>query len=163
MLEGWEADTLANDYTGVRCIGILFRCTDKLFFLLCLIYMQLSFVHTYSLFVCSESYCNQASASAYSVLIGQCYVTCLSLRCHIPVMSPFQWINASITYVYHMFCHLDRHVFFSTHWYWDKMAAIFQPSFSNAFSWMKMYEFRLRFYWSLFLRVQLTIFQHWFR
>ena len=28
---------------------------------------------------------------------------------------------------------------------------------------MKMYEFRLRFHWSLFLRVQLTIFQHWFR
>ena len=25
------------------------------------------------------------------------------------------------------------------------------------------YEFRLKFHWSLFLRVQLTIFQHWFR
>ena len=36
---------------------------------------------------------------------------------------------------------------------------------SNAFSWMKMYEFRLQFQtgWSLFLRFQLTIFQHWFR
>ena len=28
---------------------------------------------------------------------------------------------------------------------------------------MKMCEFHLRFHWSLFLRVQLTIFQHWFR
>ena len=28
-----------------------------------------------------------------------------------------------------------------THWGWDKMAAIFQTTFSNAFSWMKMYEF----------------------
>ena len=28
---------------------------------------------------------------------------------------------------------------------------------------MKMYEFRLRFHWSLFLRFELTIFQHWFR
>ena len=28
---------------------------------------------------------------------------------------------------------------------------------------MKMLEFRLNFLWSLFLRVQLTIFQHWFR
>ena len=28
---------------------------------------------------------------------------------------------------------------------------------------MKMFEFRLKFHWSLFLRVQLTIFQHWFR
>ena len=50
-----------------------------------------------------------------------------------------------------------------THWGRDKMAAISQTIFSNAFSWMKMDEFRLRFHWSLFLRVQLTIFQHWFR
>ena len=28
---------------------------------------------------------------------------------------------------------------------------------------MKMYKFLLRFHWSLFARVQLTIFQHWFR
>ena len=33
----------------------------------------------------------------------------------------------------------------------------------KAFSWMKMLEFRLIFHWSLFLRVQLTIFHHWFR
>ena len=50
-----------------------------------------------------------------------------------------------------------------THWGWDKMDAIFQTTFSNAFSWMKIYEFRLSFHWSLFLSVQLTIFQHWFR
>ena len=50
-----------------------------------------------------------------------------------------------------------------THWGRDKMAAISQTMFSNAFSWMKMYEFRLKFHWSLFLRFQLTIFQHWFR
>ena len=48
-----------------------------------------------------------------------------------------------------------------THWDRDKMAAIFQTTFSNAFSWMKMHEFQLRFHWNLFLRVQLTIFQHW--
>ena len=50
-----------------------------------------------------------------------------------------------------------------THWGQDKMADIFQTTFSSAFSWMKMYIFRLRFHWSFFLRVQLTIFQHWFR
>ena len=50
-----------------------------------------------------------------------------------------------------------------THWGQDKMAAIFQTTFSNEFSWMKMFKFRLRFHWSLFPRVQLTIFQHWFR
>ena len=50
-----------------------------------------------------------------------------------------------------------------THWGRDKMAAIFQTTFSNGFSWMKMYEFRLTFHWSLCLGVQFTIFQHWFR
>ena len=50
-----------------------------------------------------------------------------------------------------------------THWGRDKRDAISQKTFSNVFSWMKMYEFRLRFYWNLFLRVQLTICQHWFR
>ena len=43
------------------------------------------------------------------------------------------------------------------------MDAISQTTFSNAFSWMKMHEFRLRFHWSLLLRVQLTISQHWLR
>ena len=51
---------------------------------------------------------------------------------------------------------------FLTHWGRDKMATIFQTTLSNAFSWMKMYEFRLRFHRSLFLRFQLTISQHWF-
>ena len=44
-----------------------------------------------------------------------------------------------------------------THWGRDKMAAVSQTTFSNAFSWLKILEFRLRFHWSLFLRVQLTI------
>ena len=50
-----------------------------------------------------------------------------------------------------------------SHWGRDKMAAIFQTTFWNGFSWMKMYKFRLKFHWNLFLWVQLTIFQHWFR
>ena len=33
-----------------------------------------------------------------------------------------------------------------------------QTTFSNAFSWMKIFEFRLRFHWILFPGVQLTIF-----
>ena len=40
---------------------------------------------------------------------------------------------------------------------------ISQPTFSNAFWWMKRFVFWLEFHWSLFLMVQLTIFQHWFR
>ena len=53
-----------------------------------------------------------------------------------------------------------------THWGQDKMAAIFETTFSNAVSWMKIhvYKFQLRFRWSLFLRsVRMKIFQHWFR
>ena len=46
-----------------------------------------------------------------------------------------------------------------THWGREKMDAISQTTFSSAFSWMKMFEFRLKFHWSLFLGVQL-IFQH---
>ena len=47
-----------------------------------------------------------------------------------------------------------------THWGRDKMDAISLTTCSSAFSWMKMFEFRLKFHWSLFLRVQLTIIQH---
>ena len=43
-----------------------------------------------------------------------------------------------------------------TQWGRDKMAAIFQTTFSNAFSWMQMYEFRPKFHWSLFSRVHLN-------
>ena len=50
-----------------------------------------------------------------------------------------------------------------THWGRDKMEAISQTAFWSAFSWMKMFAFRLKFHWSLFLKVQLKIFQHWFR
>ena len=53
-------------------------------------------------------------------------------------------------------------VVISTHWGRDKMAAISQMTFSNAFCCMKKYEFRLTFHWSLFLWFELTIFQHWF-
>ena len=43
-----------------------------------------------------------------------------------------------------------------THFSLNKMAAILQTAFWNAFSWMKSFVSR-------FLRVQMTITQHWFR
>ena len=49
------------------------------------------------------------------------------------------------------------------HWGRGKLAAIFQVTLKIIISWMKMYKLRLTFHWSLFPRVQLTIFQHWFR
>ena len=45
----------------------------------------------------------------------------------------------------------------------DKMAAISQTIFSDAFSWEKRFVFRLKFHRSLFLRVHLTMNQHCFR
>ena len=50
-----------------------------------------------------------------------------------------------------------------THWGRDEIDTILQTTFSNAFSWMKMFEFRLKFHWNLFPSVQLTITHHWFR
>ena len=42
------------------------------------------------------------------------------------------------------------------HWSQDKMATIFQTTLSNAFSWMKILEFRLKFPWSLFVGSKLV-------
>ena len=39
-------------------------------------------------------------------------------------------------------------IFGLTHWNRAKIDAILQTTFSNGFSWMKMYEFRLTFHWS---------------
>ena len=50
-----------------------------------------------------------------------------------------------------------------THWGRDEIDAILQTTVSRAFSWMKIYRFRIKFHWSLFPRVQLPIFQRWFR
>ena len=43
----------------------------------------------------------------------------------------------------------------------QKMAAISQTTFFNVFSWMKSFVFWYEFHWSLFLRFQLTMSQHW--
>ena len=44
-----------------------------------------------------------------------------------------------------------------------KMAAISHTIISDAFSWMEMFVFWLKFHRSLSLRIQLTITQCWFR
>ena len=58
---------------------------------------------------------------------------------------------------------IEAPVQYNSHRGWDKIAAISKTTFSNAFSWMKIQEFRLKFLWSLFVRVQWTIFHLWFR
>ena len=45
----------------------------------------------------------------------------------------------------------------------DKLAAISQTTFSNAFSWMKIFEFQIKFHWNTFLGVWSIICQYWFR
>ena len=52
------------------------------------------------------------------------------------------------------------HKHYLTLWGRYKMATIFPDDISSGFFLMIMYRFRLNFHWSLFLRVQLTIFQH---
>ena len=68
----------------------------------------------------------------------------------------------------YLLCIQDTHydiepMFMLTHRGRDNLAAISQTTFSNAFSWMKMNEFLLRFHCSLFPRVKWTKFDHWFR
>ena len=46
---------------------------------------------------------------------------------------------------------------------WPKWPPFCQTTFSYAFSWMKSFVFWFQFQWSLFLWVQLTISQYWFR
>ena len=52
---------------------------------------------------------------------------------------------------------------FLTHRGWDKIDAIFAGNIYKYIFFNEMYQFRLKFHWDLFLRVRLTIFQHWFR
>ena len=69
-------------------------------------------------------------------------------------------ICSNVALHYQGFCICRSGVAWLSHWGRDKMDAISQTTFSSAFSWMKMFQFQLKFHWSLFPRVQLTIFQH---
>ena len=78
----------------------------------------------------------------------------------------FSWQQkktAKLHFSHHLWGQSINYTWALTHGGRDKMDAISQTIFSSAFYWMKMYKLRLKIYWSLFLRVQLTIFQHWFR
>ena len=48
----------------------------------------------------------------------------------------------------YIICHTLGHTYHGlTHWSRDKMAAISQTTFSNAFSWLKMFEYWWNFHW----------------
>ena len=87
-----------------------------------------------------------------------------------PAVSGFAWLHAVLEYFVPIrYPHQQplsdwwHSAQLLTHWGRDKMAAIAQTTLSNAFSWMKMLEFRSKSHWKLFMRVPITIFQHWFR
>ena len=84
---------------------------------------------------------------------------------HISLLLGSGYLNLSysICLEYIFTKHIFTRPIFLTHWDRDEIDAISQTTFSNAFSWMKMNEFRVGFHWSLFLRFELTIFRHWFR
>ena len=91
---------------------------------------------------------DQQGGGFHSICVFLCDSWFIVVRCGGRPM----WLSVHQSVSYHLL----------THWGRDKMAVVFQTTFSNAFSWMKMYEFPLRFHWSLFLRFELTIFQQWF-
>ena len=84
-----------------------------------------------------------------------CHIAIITVPCYLSVslsvgLQHFVWNNGTVSSCL-------------THWSRDKMTAIFQTTFSNTFSWMKIYKLRLRFHWRLFPRIQLTICKHWLR
>ena len=86
---------------------------------------------------------------------------CLSLNVSMLIIFIITDIMLIITFLYLM--HWRYNFDGLTHWGQYKMANILQTTFSNAFCWLKSLVFWWKFHWSLFLRVQLTISQHWCR
>ena len=68
------------------------------------------------------------------------------------------YLHLQASMIYLMKC-LNIRQHFESHLPLDKIATILQKIFSDAFAWMKSFAFWLKFHWTLFLRVQLTISQ----
>ena len=83
----------------------------------------------------------------------------ISISLYITLSDNEAWLCLIIA-IYNIFKYGTTWLQGSTHWGRDKVAANFLTTFSSAFSWMKIHELWLRYHWSLFPRVQLTIFQH---
>ena len=113
--------------------------------------------------------CSLVTQYPFSVKFTTIFIFMISqLKPHIQIFYVGRAIYSSIDYVVNLLSNITHSCWCScynivacshllTHWGWDKMATIFQTTFSNAFPWMKMYDFWLKFHWSLFIRVQLTI------
>ena len=75
---------------------------------------------------------------------------------------PWEWIRQHMIRTYLNHATILCNSCLLTHWGRDQIDAISQTTFSSAFSRNEMNEFRLGFHWSLFLRFELTTFQHWY-
>ena len=49
------------------------------------------------------------------------------------------------------------------HWSRDEMDNISQSTFYNVFFSINLFEFRINVHWRMFIRAQITVFQHWLR
>ena len=114
--------------------------------------------------------------------VTQSYDVFLDLRLNkrLSKQSRWRWFETSLR---SLWCHCNGKstgLVSSSHTWWDYFdpgwSAVFNTFrsrqngrhfpgdiFKNAFSWMKMHLSRLRYHLSLFPRVQLTTFKHWFR
>ena len=68
-------------------------------------------------------------------------------------LSKAYFVFTRITISYYIYMH--QHIEAGAKWHFQ--------TFWIAFSWMKMYYFRVKFHWHLLPSVQLTTFQHWCR
>ena len=124
--------------------------------------------HSYPMILCSKLFVSPTcqNQATWFIMSAQ-QLTLLAIVRNKPLsQAPPLWCHNALPWWRHIqnnasFRNLELNTL--THWGRDKMDAISQMTRSNAFSWMKMLEFRLKFHWSFFLRVQLTIIQHWFR
>ena len=89
--------------------------------------------------------------SAHSIE-SRCVVKIMDWSQIIDTYYLYQRWSRSLTYIY-IYIYASLGLSELTHWGRDKMDAISQTIFSSTFSWMKTFEFRLKFHWSLFLRV----------
>ena len=113
---------------------------------------------------CHNCHCVKCISMSVCYKNNLCCTKCIELSTFPPSQNCWQWF-------YHIFVYVSIYIFVSyfsvgflsglTHCDRDKMAAMSQTTDSNAFSRMKMHGFGSKFHWSLFLRLPLTIFQHW--
>ena len=81
---------------------------------------------------------------------------------------PSSFIISPVVFLWFIFFRKLGSLWFNTlrlrrNWHFETKLTFRRRHFETYFLQWKLFEFRLKCHWSLFLRVQLTIFQYWFR